>query len=80
MNAKTIEIDEFYVGDEVYSVKVFPYPQHGEIDFEVWTCGGEYLFTITSNRPDLSTSVLWRYMKGIPTDAVVYSTLNDKED
>jgi hypothetical protein len=74
MYAKTVEIDEFIVGDEVFSVKCFPYPEHNEIDFEVWTCGGEYLFTITSNRPDLSTSVLWRYIKGIPTDAVVYST------
>lgn len=78
---KTIEIDNFYVGDDCYSVKCFPYPEHGEIDFEVWSADGlTYLFTITSNRPDLSTSVLWRYMKGIPTDAVVYSTLNNKED
>lgn len=67
-----IQIDEYFVGDEVFTVKIFPYPQHNEIDFEVWTCGGEYLFTLTSNRPELSTSVLWRYIKGIPCDAITY--------
>ena len=66
------QIDEFFVGDECYTVKCFPYPKDGEIDFEVWTVGGEYLMTVTSNRPELSTSVLWAYLKGLPTDAVTY--------
>lgn len=58
-----IEIAEYIVADKVYTVRVFPYPQHNEIDFEVYTCGGEYLFTLTSDRPDLSTSVLYRFIK-----------------
>lgn len=71
---KTFTIDNYRVGDEVYNVLVFPYPEHNEIDFEVWNTEGGYLFTITSNRPELSTSVLWAYIKGLPTDAVVYTT------
>ena len=71
----TTTLPNYHVGDTEYFVIVFPYPQHGEIDFEVWSKDKEeYLFTITSNRPELSTSVLWAYMKGLPTDAVVYST------
>lgn len=71
--AKMIEIQDFMVGDISYFVKCFPYPEHGEIDFEVYSQGGEsYLYTLTSNRPDLSTSVLWRYIKGIPCDAVTH--------
>ena len=57
------QIDEYVVGDDVYTVKCFAYPQHNEIDYEVYTCGGEYLFTVTSDRPDLSTSVLHRFIK-----------------
>ncbi len=65
----------YFVDNDEYYVISFPYPQHGEIDFEVWSKDkGEWLFTITSNRPDLSASVLWRYLKGIPCDAVVYSS------
>lgn len=67
------EIPNYFVGDTEYFVRVFPYPKDGEIDFEVWSKGQEtYLFTLTSNRPDLSTSVVWRYIKGIPCDAITY--------
>lgn len=69
----------YFVGDTEYFVISFPYPQHNEIDFEVWSKDKEeYLFTLTSNRPDLSTSVLWRYLKGIPCDAVTYVSKDSK--
>lgn len=68
------QIDEYVVGDDVYTVKCFAYPQHNEIDYEVWTCGGEYLFTITSTRPDLSTSVLRRYIQSNDRTYVNYSS------
>jgi hypothetical protein len=60
----TIQIDEYIVNDQCFMVKVFPYPQHNEIDFEVYTVAGEYLYTITSNAPELSTSVVRRYILG----------------
>ena len=68
---KTSRIDNYRVGDEVFDLIVFPYSAHGEVDFEVYQ-NGEYLYTLTSNRPDLSTSVVWRYIKGIPCDAITY--------
>ena len=71
----TTTLPHYFVGDEEFYVIAFAYPEHNEIDFEVWTKDKEaWMFTITSNRPDLSTSVLWAYIKGLPTDAVVYST------
>jgi hypothetical protein len=69
------EIPNYFVGDTEYFVKVFGYPEVGEIDFEVYNVEREYLFTLTSNRPDLSTSVLWRYLKGIPCDAITFCSL-----
>jgi hypothetical protein len=72
---KTFTIDNFRVGDETFNVIAFPYPEHGEIDFEVYSTEGEYLFTVTSNRPELSTGPLWAYVKGLPTDAITFCTL-----
>ena len=66
------QIDNYRVGGQTYTVKCFPIPQDNEIDFEVWNDEGEYVATVTSNRPDLSTSVLWKYLNGIPTDAVTF--------
>lgn len=66
------EIESYFVGTEEYSLRIFAYPQHGEVDFEIYNANGEYVNTITSNRPDLSTSVVWRYLKGIPTDCITY--------
>jgi hypothetical protein len=69
------EIPSYFVGDSEYFVKAFGYADVNEIDFEVFTPEGEYLFTVTSNRPDLSTSVLWKFLKDIPTDAITFCTL-----
>lgn len=70
----------YFVGNDEYYVISFPYPKYNEIDFEVWSKDKEeYLFTLTSCRPDLSTSVLWRYLKDGTTDYVTFFT-TDKDN
>jgi len=70
------EIPSYFVGDTEYFVRVFPYPNENEIDFEVYTANEEfYLFTITSNRPELSTSVIRKYIQGEFAPEIIHSTL-----
>lgn len=66
------EVKPYFVGNDEYALRIFAFPADNEIDFEIYNKDGDYMTTITSNRPDLATSVVWRYLKGIPTDAITY--------
>lgn len=72
MTTTFTQIESYFVGNDEYMLRIFAYPQHNEVDFEIYTVNGEYVTTITSNRPELSTSVVWKFLKGIPTDCITY--------
>jgi hypothetical protein len=69
------EYPRYFVGRDEFSLRAFAYPSKGEIDFEIYR-DGEYLATITSNAPHLSTSVVHRYLKGIPTPCITYVSVS----
>lgn len=71
------EVNDYMVDGDVYRIRCFGYPEHNEIDFEIINAQGQYVATITSNRPDLSTSVVYRWLKGIPADCITYVVKGD---
>jgi hypothetical protein len=67
------QIDAYWVGNDVFTIKRWDFPQHGETDFEVYDSKGEWIVSLVSKAPALGTSLVWKYLKGI-SDNRIYVT------